>query len=94
MADEPTNGELGRLIESFRHDTRADFDVVNRRLDTFVLREVYTADEARRETQFAAIWDEIKRIRTTRNTMITLLFSAFMGPIIVGLIVFTVTKGF
>ena len=46
MADEPTLGELGRLIQALRGDVRDDMAQLNTRLDRLVNIDVYTAEKA------------------------------------------------
>jgi hypothetical protein len=44
--DEPTLGELGRLIQLLRGDVREDMQLINARLDKLVSADVYTAEKA------------------------------------------------
>lgn len=46
MADEPSLGELGRLIQLMRGDIRDDMASINSRLDRMVSLERYTAEQA------------------------------------------------
>jgi hypothetical protein len=46
VADEPTLGELGRLIQALRGDVRDDMAQLNVRLDRLVNIDVYTAEKA------------------------------------------------
>lgn len=46
MADEPTLGELGRLIQALRGDIRDDMAGINARLDRMVSTDVYTVEKA------------------------------------------------
>ena len=41
MADEPSLGELGRLIQALRGDVRDDYAQINSRLDRLVSIDVY-----------------------------------------------------
>lgn len=93
MADEPSNGELQRLIERNHLEVREDYAGILARLDQFVLREVYASDERRRDVRFEAIEKELARTSRNRTLMATLAVSAFIAPFIVGVIVFLVTKG-
>lgn len=93
MADEPSNGELQRLIERNHLEVRDDYAGILARLDQFVLREVYASDEARRDLRFQAIETEQKRTANTRVLMATLAVTAFVGPLVTGVIVFLVTQG-
>ncbi|MFJ8677207.1 hypothetical protein [Streptomyces sp. NPDC093589] len=46
MADEPSLGELGRLIQALRGDIRDDMAQINARLDRMVSTDVYTVEKA------------------------------------------------
>jgi hypothetical protein len=92
MADEPSNGELQRLIERNHLEVREDYQGIIARLDQFVLREVYASDERARNARFDAIEAEQKRTANTRVLMATLAVTAFVGPIITGIVVFLVTQ--
>lgn len=46
MPDEPSLGELGRLIRSLRDDVRDDMAQINIRLDRLVSSEVYAVEKA------------------------------------------------
>ncbi|GAA0554748.1 hypothetical protein ACFV27_37415 [Streptomyces antimycoticus] len=46
MADEPSNGELGRLIQALRGDIRDDMAGINARLDRMVSLDVYAVEKA------------------------------------------------
>lgn len=45
MPDEPSNGELGRLIQALRNDWRDDLMQLNARLDKVVPMDVYTIEK-------------------------------------------------
>lgn len=93
MAYEPSLGELERLIERNHMEVREDILAVKSELSRLVLREVYQSDEARRSARFEAIEAELKRASNTRILLATLAITAFIGPILVGVIVFMVTRG-
>jgi hypothetical protein len=46
MADEPSLGELGRLIQALRADVRDDMAQINVRLDRLVSADVYAVEKA------------------------------------------------
>ncbi|MFD9004509.1 hypothetical protein ACFV0T_26710 [Streptomyces sp. NPDC059582] len=46
MIDEPSLGELGRLIQALRGDVRDDLAQISARLDRLVLADVYTVEKA------------------------------------------------
>lgn len=93
MADEPSNGELQRLIERNHLEVREDYQGILARLDQFVIREVYLSDELRRVARFEVIEAELKRSSSNRVLMATLAITAFIAPIVTGIIVYLVVKG-
>jgi hypothetical protein len=93
MADEPSNGELQRLIERNHLELREDYLAIKAELSQFVLREVYASDERSRNARFEAIEAELKRTSSNRILMATLAVTAFVGPIITGVVVFVVIQG-
>lgn len=93
MADEISLGELQRLIERNHLEVREDYQGIKDRLEQFVLREVYSADEERRKARFEVIEAELKRNSAHRVLMATLAITAFVGPIVTGIIVFLVVQG-
>jgi hypothetical protein len=93
VPNEPSLGEITRTLEDFRRDVREDFAHVTQQLNQFVLREVYTADERSRVQRFEAIEAELKRTSSNRVLMGTLAITAFLGPIVTGIIVFVVVQG-
>ncbi len=69
MAEEPTLGELARLIGDMRQDQRDDFAAVNARLDGYVLREVFLTTLASLEQRMAAekVAFEVRMSRMERD---------------------------
>jgi UDP-N-acetylmuramate-alanine ligase len=55
MPDEPTLGELWRVIESLRRDIRDDFAQISGRLDRLVPLDVYRADQRAAELRTATV---------------------------------------
>lgn len=48
-------GEISRRLDMISKDMRDDFAEIKRKMDSYVLREVYTADRAALTTQLAEI---------------------------------------
>ena len=73
MADEPSNGELGRLIQSLRDDIREDLGNVNGRLDRLVPVDVYTIEKTQITERVTALETQrekdAERIVATRRWM-------------------------
>jgi hypothetical protein len=93
VTDEPSNGELRRIIERNHLEDREDYQNILGRLDQFVLREVYLSDELRRVARFEVIEAKLERSSSSRVLMATLAVTAFIAPIVVGVIVYLVVKG-
>jgi hypothetical protein len=74
VADEPTNGELGRLIEALRSEMREDLGGLNQRLDRVVPLDVYTIEKQqmvkRLDDLEAARKEDAARVTATRRWMI------------------------
>lgn len=51
VPEEVTNAEIARRLESFVTDVRGDLSEITRRLDLYVLREVYSAEQKSIETR-------------------------------------------
>ncbi|MFD8777511.1 hypothetical protein [Streptomyces sp. NPDC059916] len=67
MADEPSNGELWRLIEAMRGDVRDDMGQINTRLDKLVSADVYAVEKAAMAKDISDLGDEVQRIKRMRE---------------------------
>ncbi|MFD6275848.1 hypothetical protein ACFWFI_09775 [Streptomyces sp. NPDC060209] len=83
MADEPSNGELGRLIQALRDDVREDLGNLNGRLDTFVSQDVYTIEKtqlgARVTTLETKREQDADRLVATRRWMIGVVITVVVA---------------
>ncbi|MFJ8446824.1 hypothetical protein [[Kitasatospora] papulosa] len=83
MADEPSNGELGRLIQALRDDVREDLGNLNGRLDTFVSQDVYTIEKAQLGSRVTALETQrekdVDRLVTTRRWMIGVVITVVVA---------------
>lgn len=74
MTDEPTNGELGRLIQSLRSEFREDLGQLNTRLDKVVPMDVYTIEKTAMTERITELEQQRKqdteRITATRRWII------------------------
>jgi hypothetical protein len=74
VTDEPTNGELGRLIQSLRTEFREDLGQLNTRLDKVVPLDVYTIEKTAMTERITAIEQgrekDTERITATRRWII------------------------
>ncbi|MGW3628189.1 hypothetical protein [Streptomyces sp. NPDC000880] len=83
MADEPSNGELGRLIQSLREDWREDMGQLNQRLDKVVPMDVYTIEKATITERVTALETyrekDAERIVTTRRWMLGVVITVVIA---------------
>lgn len=92
--DEPTNGELGRLIQALRADVREDLGQINQRLDKVVPLDVYTIEKTALADRVTALEQarekDATRITTTRRwvigTVITVVAALlpYLGTVVKG----------
>ncbi|MGS2592110.1 hypothetical protein [Streptomyces hebeiensis] len=68
MADEPSLGELGRLIQLMRGDIRDDMAQINARLDRMVSTDVYGVEKAALEREIADLKKDVEGMQTQRLT--------------------------
>lgn len=61
MAEEPSNGELGRLIGALQNRLDSRFGELNARLDKVVSLDVYTIQSTHVEQRLAQLQTEIQR---------------------------------
>lgn len=62
MADEPSNAELGRLIQALRGDVRDDMAQINSRLDRLVSADVYAVEKASTAKDIAELAGAVTRL--------------------------------
>lgn len=67
MADEPTLGELGRLIQALRGDIRDDMAGINARLDRMVSTDVYTVEKAGLVKEITDLAKDVEALATQRT---------------------------
>lgn len=68
---EVTNAELGRRLDSLAKEVHADLGEILRRMESYVLREVYQSDQRRREDQIQALFRSLDDERKLRETAVT-----------------------
>jgi hypothetical protein len=69
MADEPSNGELGRQIGSLQSLLDARFGELNSRLDKVVSLDVYTIQTTHVEQRLAHLQADLQQVRTERDQL-------------------------
>ncbi|WP_405797340.1 hypothetical protein [Streptomyces sp. NBC_01506] len=83
MSDEPSNGELGRLIQSLREDWREDLGQLNQRLDAVVPRDVYTIEKTQLADRVTALETQrekdAERLIATRRWMIGVVITVCLA---------------
>lgn len=65
--DEVSNAELARRLDAFSREVHTDLGELIRRLDAYVLREVYLADQRRREDQITSLTAQLTTERVERG---------------------------
>lgn len=83
MADEPSNGELGRLIQSLREDWREDMGQLNQRLDKVVPVEVYNIERNQLAARVTALETQrekdAEKMTATRRWMIGVVITVALA---------------
>jgi hypothetical protein len=69
MPDEPSNGELGRLIGMLQVRLDSRFAELNSRLDKVVSLDVYTIQTTHVEQRLAHLQADIQQVRTERDQL-------------------------
>lgn len=67
MTDEPSLGELGRLIQALRGDVRDDMAAINARLDRLVSIDVYTVEKAAMTKDIADLTKDVEQLAAKQN---------------------------
>lgn len=105
MSDEPSNGELGRLIQQLRGDVRDDLTYVQRQLEKAVAQDIYTIQQQNISDRLTALetqrHEEIRQADQDRRAADAhrrqdrrLVFSALIAPVILLLLqVYIAAKG-
>jgi hypothetical protein len=83
VTDEPTNGELSRLIQSLRDDWREDMQGLNQRLDKVVPMDVYTIEKTTLSDRLTALETQrekdAERIVATRRWMVGVVITVVVA---------------
>ncbi len=69
MAEEPSNGELGRLIAGLESRIGTSFAELNSRLDKVVTLDVYTIQVTHFEQRLSHLQADLQQVRTERDTL-------------------------
>ncbi|WP_198679472.1 hypothetical protein [Thermomonospora amylolytica] len=86
-------GELARLVADFRADVREDFNAINARLDTYVLREVYAADKEALLERLGRLEREAEAARASARAAVWAAAGGVFATIIGGVILALLLKG-
>ena len=93
MPDEPTLGELGRLIQALRGDMRDDLAQLNTRLDKVVPMDVYTVEKNQITDRVAALESQrekdAERMTATRRWLIGAVVLPLVGILLPIIVIFT-----
>lgn len=91
MADEPTLGEIGRGLELLRTEQGKRFDNMDKKFEglglTYIRKDLYDANTVTLTGRIEALEEENAQIKTQRRTLIYLVFSALLFPLVVAAII-------
>jgi hypothetical protein len=83
MSDDPTNGELSRLIQFLRSEMREDLGQLNSRLDKVVSMDVYVIEKTAVAERVTALEvqreKDAERILATRRWMIGVVITVCLA---------------
>lgn len=66
--DEPSLGELGRLIRALRDDVREDMQAINTRLDKLVSADVYAVEKAAMAKDISDLTRALEQLSVKHDT--------------------------
>lgn len=69
MPEEPSNGELGRLIAGLQSRLDSRFSELNSRLDKMVSVDVYTIQTTHIDQRLAHLQSDVQQVRTERDQL-------------------------
>jgi hypothetical protein len=69
VPEEPSNGELGRLIQALQQDLNRRMDTLNQRFGDFVQQGVYDANSRYITDTLARVQTELQQVRSERNQL-------------------------
>jgi t-SNARE complex subunit (syntaxin) len=69
--DEPSLGELGRLIQALRGDVRDDMAQINARLDRLVSADVYAVEKAAMAKDIADLSKDLEQLAAKQQQDVT-----------------------
>lgn len=75
MPDEPSLGELGRLIQLLRGDVREDMAAITARLDKLVSAEVYAAEKAAMTKDISDLTKVVEQLSAKQERDVTTIQS-------------------
>ena len=81
MADDVTNAELARRLDSFARDVRDDLADLVRRLDQYVLQAVYNAEKTALTGQMQTLTQQVKENEDRRRADRRWVVSAIVLPV-------------
>lgn len=71
MVDEPSLGELGRLIQALRGDVRDDMAQINSRLDRLVSADVYAVEKAAMSKDISDLVKAVEQLSAKQERDVT-----------------------
>lgn len=83
-----TSAEIARRLDMISNDMREDFGEIKRRLDGFVLREVYAADMRRVDTQLIDLQRRQDAEETSRKNQVRWVWGVIIVPLAIAAVSF------
>lgn len=78
--DDITNAELARRLDAFRRDVHDDLAEIGRRMDSYVLREVYAAERLADQGRIGVLESRVKDGEDQRRTLTRWLITSVVFP--------------
>lgn len=93
MPDEPTLGEIRRVVENLGKELSSDIAQLDQRLSMYVLKEVYDAHRTSDLERIKALETVQKEQRAQTRTAFLTAVTSFIAPILVAVILSFILRG-
>lgn len=93
MPDEPTLGEIRRVVETLGKDLSADIAQLDQRLNMYVLREVYEVQRTADLARIVRLEEQSRDQRAHTRTAFLTAISSFIAPIVVAVVLAFILRG-
>ncbi|MGW9637426.1 hypothetical protein [Nocardiopsis alba] len=93
MPDEPTLGEIRRVVENLGKELSGDIAQLDQRLSMYVLKEVYDAHRTSDLERIKALETAQTEQRAQTRTALLTAVTSFIAPIVVAVILAFILRG-